>query len=383
MQSNRTDLEKFINILDNLPCNQLNEFVSCFVQDYEKNKAQYSVNKHIVRGCQLDTVSTEYTDSPNVFLSVVVRTQGNRPQSLQQNFDSLKEQINQNFEVVLVCHKASIENKKVLDDLINSQDPEFRKKIQVYYLEDGNRTAPLNYGFSVAKGQYIAVLDDDDIALNNWVDEFYHAAKEHKGNILHAFVEEQLWHYDENKNIVKVKADKQEYCEKFSIHSQLELNRCPINGLAFPSYVFKSLYVSFDENMSTNEDWDFLMRSSFITGVYDIEKVTAIYVRWKEQSNAYIEHSEDEWKKNISCLKKKFENMPILYPAGEEKSQVRYEWKPINFYHLFKIYKRTILLGILCPLSLYAFKKLNQELKDNRELLKRIKNNEKDYIYRL
>lgn len=383
MQSNRTDLEKFINILDNLPCNQLNEFVSCFVQDYEKNKAQYSGNKHIVRGCQLDTVSTEYSDSPNVFLSVVVRTQGNRPQSLQQNFDSLKEQINQNFEVVLVCHKASIENKKVLDDLINSQDPEFRKKIQVYYLEDGNRTAPLNYGFSVSKGQYIAVLDDDDIALNNWVDEFYQAAKEHNGNILHAFVEEQLWHYDENKNIVKVKADKQEYCEKFSIHSQLELNRCPINGLAFPSYVFKSLYVSFDESMSTNEDWDFLMRSSFITGVYDIEKVTAIYVRWKEQSNAYVEHSEDEWKKNISCLKKKFENMPILYPAGEEKSQVRYEWKPINFYHLFKIYKRTILLGILCPLSLYAFKKLNQELKDNRELLKRIKNNEKDYIYRL
>lgn len=374
--------DAFIQILKNCPNNQIENFVSYFVDTYESNKKNYLNNKHIC--CEQEFDNLKKTTAINeVFLSVVVRTQGKRNECLQLTFDSLNSQVNHNFEIELVCHKVTGENKKKLEDLIEKQSIDLRKKIRVHFIEDGNRTAPLNYGFSVSRGQYIAVLDDDDVATENWVEEFYKASLHHNGQILHAYVEEQFWYFDEKRNLVKNKLKNQIYCEKFSIHSQLEFNRCPINGLAFPSYSFKKLFITFDETLTTNEDWDFFMRTSFVTGVFDIEKVTAIYVRWKEYSNSYIEHSKLEWINNIRNIKKKFDDMPILYPAGEEKSQIRYEMRPINFYHLFKIYKRTLILSIICPLTFFVFKKLNHELKENKALLKKVKHNDKKTIYKL
>ena len=382
MNDQNNNWDKFTQIFKELPKNQIGNFVSFFVESYESNKTSYLNNKHIFSEQKIGNLS-DNGNLNKVFLSVIVRTQGKRNECLQLTFDSLNKQVNHNFEIELICHKISDENKKKLKDLIETQPIDLRKKIRVHSVEDGNRTAPLNYGFSVSRGQYIAVLDDDDFASDNWVEEFYKASLHHNGQILHSYVEEQFWHFDEKKNLVKNKIEKQVYCEKFSIHSQLEFNRCPINGLAFPSYVFKKLFITFDETLTTNEDWDFFMRTSFVTGVFDIEKVTAIYVRWKEYSNSYIEQSESEWTNNIRKIKKNFDNIPILYPAGEEKSQIRYELKPINFYHLFKIYKRTLILSIICPLTFFVFKKLNRELKEKKAILKRVKHNDKETIYKL
>ena len=47
-----------------------------------------------------------------------------------------------------------------------------RSKIKLERLYSGNRSAPLNFGFSLARGRYIAILDDDDVPFGNWVENF-------------------------------------------------------------------------------------------------------------------------------------------------------------------------------------------------------------------
>lgn len=50
----------------------------------------------------------------NVFLSVILRTQGNRPTGLREAMLCLRAQSNQDFEIILIGHKAGKRGKVIL-----------------------------------------------------------------------------------------------------------------------------------------------------------------------------------------------------------------------------------------------------------------------------
>lgn len=249
-------------------------------------------------------------DDNNLFLSVIMRTQGTRLSTLQEALLCLEAQTNYDFEVLLLGHNVLDEDKIKVKELIESFPDEFKSKIIYHDIIGGTRTTPLNYGFEHAQGQYISVLDDDDLVLDNWVETFYTAYEKFPGKILHAYSVGQDWRLSDSGPVSFSSFDNI-YCRDFIMSNQLVFNNCPIMSLAFPAYSFKKFNIKFNENLNTTEDWDFLMRTAFFCGVGDIENTTSIYRHWKNMQNSQSLHNENEWEKNYKNIQRNFRKFII------------------------------------------------------------------------
>ena len=262
---------------------------------------------------------SEMSSSDAPFLSIVTRTQGKRPEALAETLLCLTGQTDMDFELLIIGHKLNDEQEKLVVGIIENLPEEMQTRTRLVKVDNGTRTTPLNEGFKEAKGEYIAILDDDDIVFDNWVEMFKKAAEKEPGAILHAYSLAQKWMTikinNNNDGLRAVAAHTDEFCKKFDWIEQVNNNYCPPVGLAFPRYAFKNLGIIFDETLNTTEDWDFLMRTGLLVGVTDIEEPTCIYRLWTNTETSQTLHDKNEWKKNHKVIQDKFKNMPVLIPA--------------------------------------------------------------------
>lgn len=250
------------------------------------------------------------------FLSVIIRTQGKREQGLREALLCLQAQECQDFEILLIAHKADEEHGKLIEEILEDQEEEFRKKIRFFRLNEGTRTTPLNYGFSHAWGKYAAVFDDDDILFSNWVEEFKKCAEENEGRILHSFAFAQDWENLEKLGYCAVAAPSANYCVPFNLINQLSVNRCPLMTLAFPVNIFQKAGIIFNESLNVTEDWEYFMRTAFLCGVSDIEAPTAIYRFWKNIETSATLHDQENWDATYHSVQETYNSQNIILPAG-------------------------------------------------------------------
>lgn len=257
--------------------------------------------------------------SSKPFLSIITRTQGKRIEALTETLLCLTAQTNTDFEVLLMGHKLTESGQAAVEKVINELPSWMKEKIKLIKVDHGNRTTPLNVGFENANGEYISILDDDDIVFDNWVEEFYNLFKRYPRTILHAYSLKQEWEeidYSGEKALRACGSPDNVYCRDFNLLEQVKLNFCPTMSYACPSYTFKKLGINFNEKLSTAEDWDFLMRTAFITGVSDSDKVTSVYRIWNNSENSYSQHKRKEWLGNEKIIKDYFNKVPIILPEG-------------------------------------------------------------------
>ena len=266
------------------------------------------------------------TEKDSVFLSIITRTQGKRPEALAETLLCLTAQTDMDFELLIMGHNLNDAQYDLVMNIIDAQPQELKQRIRFIPVNGGTRTTPLNEGFDNANGSYIAILDDDDIVLDNWVEEFKKSAEKAPGAVLHAFAFAQKWmtvQIDSDVDALRaVAAHTTEFCKEFDWIGEINLNICPPVGLAFPKYSFKELGIRFDETLNTTEDWDFLMRTAFVTGVTDIVEPTCIYRLWQNAENSQTLHSPEEWKRNHFAIINKFHEIPLLLPIGYTKKLV-------------------------------------------------------------
>lgn len=257
------------------------------------------------------------------FLSVVTRTQGKRPEMLRETLLSLSAQTEEDFEVILIGHKLNETQRALVSQILSDMPQKLQDKIRFIELNYGNRTTPLNLGFSYAHGEYISILDDDDVVFDNWVEKFREAANKMPGRVLHAYTIAQRWQVVETDcGLLGLRASGEPsntYCKDFEMIKQIELNVCPPVGLAFPAFAFQKMGIIFDETLDTTEDWDFLMRTAFIFGVTNIREPTCMYRLWTNAENSQTVHNQDIWQKNYAIIQEKIKSMPVILPAGEIK----------------------------------------------------------------
>lgn len=256
------------------------------------------------------------------FLTAVVRTQGRREQGLAEVMMCLAAQTDRDFEVLVVGHKLNPTEDALVQRVI-AETPEYlRSRIRYIHCEENGRTAPLNMGFQYARGRYIAIYDDDDVVMANWVEEFHKAENKAPGAILHSYVVRQDWQYIKGlrhpyDDLRATGSFESLYCKPFSWSRQFVENNCPLMSLAFPAYVYQQCGLRFDPSLNVIEDWDFLMRSAVLCGVQDVQQVTSIYRWWTNGVTSATLHNQDEWKRSYKYVVNKFKKIPVVLPAGE------------------------------------------------------------------
>lgn len=264
-------------------------------------------------------LAQEQGQAGQVFLSVILRTQGNRPEQLREALLCLRAQSMQDFEVLLMVHRAGEEGKALVDGILAGLEADFRRKIRRYDVEEGDRAHPLNLGFAHAHGRYIAVYDDDDLLTGDWGEAFRQAAEEAPGAVLHAFALSQRWDViasPEGEGCLRaVAAPESLYCAPFNVILQTEENRCPLMTLCFPREAMEVYGFCFDEGLTVYEGWDFLMRVATVFGVKDICTPTATYRRW---TNAFTSSNlipDEEWERNFQIVREKMRRFMLVLPS--------------------------------------------------------------------
>ncbi|MBQ3171925.1 MAG: glycosyltransferase family 2 protein [Mailhella sp.] len=284
-----THVGEVINFIETLPCDQT------FIRTY------------------LPIVQRVYS-SDIYFLSVIMRTQGKRPHELFEALFSLTLQLDKDFEVLVVCHNADDSALVSVQDILCNESLS-SLTIRMIQVDGGSRATPLNHGFAHARGEYIACLDDDDTVSDNWVSSFHKAANARPGTMLHTQIIVQEWDRDEN-GAFPCGDENHIYCKPYNEIIQLAYNSCPLHSIAFPGYIFRQCGIIFNEELTTVEDWDMLIRVQGLTGVTEIPHPTGLYKFWKNRDNSYSSHSQEEWAKNHKLVKDNIANSLYILSRG-------------------------------------------------------------------
>lgn len=102
----------------------------------------------------------------------------NRCNNLVDAYDSLINQSNKDFEWIII-DDGSIDNTK---KLVNKFIKEKKINIRYYYKDNGGKHTALNLGIDKSSGDYIIILDSDDIFTNDAIECIYKYIDKYKNN---------------------------------------------------------------------------------------------------------------------------------------------------------------------------------------------------------
>lgn len=254
------------------------------------------------------------------FLSVVTRTQGRRLDTFRDVLLCLSSQTSQDFEVVVIGHRLDQQAQLAVERVIDDVHKDFRPRVRFLRVDHGNRTTPLNVGFSEARGDYVAILDDDDFVFADWVETFQQLAARMPGRVLRAGAvaqtSEPVSTLDGRPAVRAAGTFERRYTKDFDLFQHLVENQTPPVSVAFPRSVFRDLRIRFDEQLTTTEDWDFLLRTVAVCGLANSHRVTSVYRQWKQGESSFTVHPQQEWVANHQQIWRKLDLIPLLLPPG-------------------------------------------------------------------
>lgn len=266
-------------------------------------------------------VETRRDETPGVFLSVLVRTQGTRPVTLQETLLSLAAQTCDDFEVLLLAHDVDAEVHGMVQAMVDQFHVSFARRVRVVAVEGGGRAYPLNIGADLARGRYLAMLDDDDLAFGHWVAELRAAAERRPGRVLRVGVATQeveggseRWSREDGYQVVgKPRA---QYPLDFDFLTHFFENATPNCGYAVPRSLVVDLGQHWDESLPVLEDWDFLLRTASISGVESAATYGTLVRQWTNAENSLTRHTAEEWAATRARVVAGIDAHPMLLDGG-------------------------------------------------------------------
>ncbi|WP_262886638.1 glycosyltransferase family 2 protein [Pontibacter russatus] len=195
----------------------------------------------------------------NPLFSIIVTTY-NRPQLLKRAVDSIINQINNEWEIIIVNDGSDI--AYTIDfESINSN-------IRYYYKQNSGLPSSRNFGISKAKGNYICFLDDDDEYLPNHLLVLANLIKEKPGAGLY-------------RTLTKISSSGKVTLQEFNYNADANtvqnLFSCmlTVNNVCIPSEVFEQY--RFDPSIPIAEDYDLWVRIALRHNFVLAKEYTTIY----------------------------------------------------------------------------------------------------------
>jgi len=255
------------------------------------------------------------------FLSIVMRTTGRELFPLRDVLNCLVGQTNQDFEVLLVGHNLDLERQVNVERVLETVPRAMLHRIRFLRTEGGNRTVPLNLGYAQAAGRYIVTLDDDDLVFGHYVSTFRQLADIYPGRLLRVRCTAQNARESSvrggSPGAISTGPIRTEYPANFDFVNHLHDNFTPCMSVAYPREVFHVFNLKFDEDLSTAEDYDMMMRAYSLFGIAESPEITCIYRRWEGKASSSQIHSAEEWAQNHDRIKTKLDRMAVILCCGE------------------------------------------------------------------
>ena len=262
---------------------------------------------------------SEAEAEPALFLSVLIRTQGTRLDTLRESLLCLLGQTSQDFEVIVLPHKVDYPTQVAVERVVDDLPYDLRRRARVLPVHDGGRSRPLNVGVSAARGRYVAILDDDDTVLGHWVETFLALARKTPGRALRTVAVQQDIAGATADGISSYRvtnATRKIYPSEFDLIAHFTENFSPPMTWALPRSAFVDFGLQFDEALNVLEDWAAIMQVVLLCGVATSAEITAVYRWWVNAETSHTLHGRDEWKVTEDSIVRMLDSQPHVFPPG-------------------------------------------------------------------
>lgn len=280
-------------------------------------------------------------------VSVIIPTH-NRPELIGRAIQSVLNQSYQDFEIIVIDDGLKIRAESIIKEINDSRITYIHHDI-----EKGGAAAR-NTGIKVAKGEYIAFLDDDDEWLPDKLEKQAKVLEGTNDSISACFCGVGI--YDKQGYLLNDKIfDFIGICQPY----EETLRKCFIWTSAFMyKKVFADKGFIFDETLKKNQEWDLQLRLLKVSKFYSInEKLVKLYDQGDEghmgaKSNVFnmilgmrtfINNHFDDYIRNKSALALRYMDLAKLYNIANEFKKARF--------YVFKAWK-------LRPYNLFYFRHL-------------------------
>ena len=262
----------------------------------------------------LPTTQELFSHSDQPLVSIIVPT-FNRRSTLKVALESIMRQTFTNYEIIVI-NDAGID----VVDIVES----FNARNNVTAIRHGkNRglAAARNSGLGVARGKYIAYLDDDDRFLPNHLETLVAYLEESSCQVAYSDAW-RVWQVQENEQYVEKKRDVP-YSNDFNPEQLLIGNFFPVLCMMHEKACLNKAGV-FDENLTTHEDWDLWIRLSRHFNFAHISKTTAEFT-WRMDGSSMTSGIPRDYLRTKKIIYQKYEEnfrlQPSLIPLRDRELQ--------------------------------------------------------------
>jgi glycosyltransferase involved in cell wall biosynthesis len=224
----------------------------------------------------------------------IILTTYNRPPLLKDALASIGRQTLRDFEVILIN-----DNGEPVENVLDICD------FRVTYVRQGRNqglSAARNTGLKLARGRYIAYLDDDDLYLPDHLAVLAEAFNQHPQSVVYTGVEYVVERIDNGKRIELGRSTPFAHTT-YNRERLFVQNYIPVNTWSHPRDMLLEVG-DFDTGLTAFEDWDMLMRLAARHPFVHVPQVTA-EVRLRDASNTGSDHMLGREQKNFGALYQK------------------------------------------------------------------------------
>jgi glycosyltransferase involved in cell wall biosynthesis len=242
----------------------------------------------------------------DLFFSVIIPTY-NRAGFIRRTVETVLQQTNQSFEIIIVDDGSTDNTEEVVQDMLS-------ERIFYFRIRNSERAAARNFGMDKASGDYITFLDSDDLYYPDYLSNADDALRKYSYPVFFHLAYES-WSESEQRPLKKfaVKND--------DIYSLIKGNHLSCIGVFLKKNSINRMRFNTDRNLSGSEDWELWLRMAANFGLKTDERVSSALVIHDNRSVlGYDEHKLLN-RKNLA-LHYSFEDPAVVKVYGKYRKQM-------------------------------------------------------------
>lgn len=250
--------------------------------------------------------SATFSEMTRPLVSVIVPTY-NRPEMLADCLRSILHQTYPNVEIIVV-NDGGVDVKKIIDSL-NQQN----KITSLEHPANRGMAAARNTGIAVARGKYLAYLDDDDSYLPHHIETLVSFLENNDCKV--AYTDAHRAHIKTINGRDTVQRLDVPYSIDFDSDRMLIQNYIPTLCVMHEKNCLDATG-SFDEDLTVLEDWDLWIRMSRRYPFAHVKIITCEFV-WRTDGKTMSSGRRKEFWRTVEIIYKKYRHLT------EDKQRIR------------------------------------------------------------